>query len=151
MECPTPLDGLHRRLSSLASMVASELVQWLLADAAGPAVIALPVEWTASAIVGATRRWWATLNGRDDLAKLLHAAELPEFGLTTKEAARLKTVLTGSEAWAADAQGRSDEARTIERVVTQIAACLPPNRNRSKADIEHAARTIARCATEFLL
>ena len=118
------------------------MLAWLL-GAAGPAAVAVPVEWTADALAGAAQRWFRRLRRTDDLSRLVRAATGTSVGLTRAEFDAVRLLLEDQQTW--DLLGRG----TVEDLAARIASCLPAGDGRTAGDSRAAALVIARGLLEF--
>jgi hypothetical protein len=78
--------------------VDTAFLEWLAQGALGPAVVALPVNWSASQIAAAARRWFGRLRRADSLSRLLKAAGA-SAKLTADEFGDLRRLLENPETW----------------------------------------------------
>ena len=118
------------------------MLAWLL-GAAGPAAVAVPVEWTADALAGAAQRWFRRLRRTDDLSRLVRAATGTSVGLTRAEFDAVRLLLEDQQTW--DLLGRG----TVEDLAARIASCMPAGDGRTAGDSRAAALVIARGLLEF--
>jgi hypothetical protein len=68
------------------------LVNWLVTGGIGPALVALPVTWTANQLGGVSRRWLDRLRHADGMSRLVRAAG-SSFGLSRGEFAAVRRCL----------------------------------------------------------
>ena len=74
------------------------LVDWLITGGVGPALVALPINWTAGQLASVARRWFGRLRHADGLSRLVDAAGV-STGLTADEFAAVRQVLEDSKTW----------------------------------------------------
>jgi hypothetical protein len=117
-----------------------ELVNWLIMGAVGPALAALPVNWTASELSGAARRWLRRLRHTDGLSRLVQAAGA-SAGLTRSEFAAVRRLLEARNTWRLMGSG------TVEELAEKIGSCL--GRGRDPLQSLTVARAIAQGLLEF--
>ena len=118
-------------------------IEWLIQGAAGPAVVSLPVNWTAAALSGAAQRWFRRLRRTDDLSRLVKAATGTTAGLARAEFDAVRQLLSDQQTWTLLGHG------TVEKLAARIADCLPVGDGRTGEDSRTAALTIARGLLEF--
>ena len=70
------------------------LVNWLITGGLGPAVVALPVNWTAGQLGRVAHRWFERLRRADGLSKLVRAAGISS-DLTRHEFGAVRQLLRG--------------------------------------------------------
>src|SRR5579863_8387638 len=119
------------------------VLDWLLTAGLGPAVVAVPVNWTAAMLAGAARGWFRRLGRADDLSRLVKAATGTSADLSKDEFAAVRQLLEDQQTW--DVAGRG----TVADLASRIALCLPPREGRTAAGSQAAALTIARGLLEF--
>jgi hypothetical protein len=93
-------------------------VTWLIQGALGPALVALPVNWSGEDLAGVAARWFRRLRRSDGLSRIILAAGAGA-GLSDAEFRAMRLLLEKEQTWAKI--GRS----TIEDIAALIAACLP--------------------------
>jgi hypothetical protein len=118
------------------------VLAWLLGAAVGPAAVALPMNWTADALVSAAKRWFKRFRRMDDLSRLVAAAGA-SIDLTQAEFIAVRRLLEDQRTWTLLGHG------TVADLATQIADCLPPQNGRTAEDSHAAGETIARGLIEF--
>jgi hypothetical protein len=109
----------------------------------GPAAVAVPVNWTAASLAGASQRWFRRIRRIDDLSRLLRAATGTSVDLTHAEFSAVRNLLEDQQTWSVAGRG------TIADLANRIASCLPPRDGRTARDSQSAALTIARGLLEF--
>jgi hypothetical protein len=120
------------------------MLTWLLGAALGPAAVALPVNWMADALAGATKHWFSKILRQDDLSRLVRAATGTTVELTAAEFDAMRELLQDQRTWATVGRG------TVDDLAGQIADCLPRRDNRTVEDSHAAALIIARGLLEFV-
>ncbi len=118
------------------------LVEWLITGALGPALVALPINWTASQFGNVAKRWFARLRHSDGLSRLMQAAGTTA-SLSRGEFAATRRLLEDPETWRLISSG------TVEDLAGKISACLPQSKNRSAEDSLNTAHAMARSLLEF--
>jgi NACHT domain-containing protein len=117
------------------------LVEWLVTGALGPALAALPVNWSAAKLGRLARRWLDRLRHVDGLSRLLAAAGVPgEF--TNREFSALRKLLEEPRTWLLIGDG------SVEDLAAAIGACWPDAAG-SGPDRQLAGRVIAKGLLEF--
>jgi hypothetical protein len=116
---------------------------WLIEGGLGPALVALPVDWTGAQVAKMARRWFQRLRRTDDLSRLVRAATGTSAGLTDTEFSAVRRLLEDEQTWSLAGRG------SIEDLATLIMSCLPSRDDRTGDDSRTAARTIARGLIEF--
>lgn len=118
------------------------MLSWLMEAAVGPAAVAVPMNWTADALVGVARRWFRRFRRTDDLSRLVKAAGA-STGLTKAEFDAVRRLLEDQQTWALIGHG------TVEDLAGQIASRLPESDGRTAQESHTAGMTIARGLFEF--
>src|ERR1019366_7312757 len=119
------------------------VITWLIEGGVGPALVSLPVNWTAAEIAGAAKRWFRRLRRRDALSGVLRAAMGTSADLSHAEFAAVRRLLEDQQTWSLAGRG------TVEDLATRIATCVPPRDGRTAGEGHVAARIIARGLLEF--
>jgi hypothetical protein len=119
------------------------VITWLIEGGVGPALVSLPVNWTAAEIASAAKRWFRRLRRTDDLSRLLRAAMATSADLSHAEFAAVRRLLEDQQTWSLAGRG------TVEDLAIRIATCLPPRDGRTAGEGHTAARIIARGLLEF--
>ncbi|MGH3222927.1 MAG: NACHT domain-containing protein, partial [Streptosporangiaceae bacterium] len=119
------------------------MLAWLIEGGVGPALVALPVNWTGAEVANVARRWFRRLRRTDDLSRLVRAATGSSIQLTDSEFSAMRRLLEDEQTWSLTGRG------TIENLATRIMSCLPPRDDRTGEDSLIVARTIARGLIEF--
>ena len=119
------------------------MLAWLLGAAAGPAAVALPINWTADKLAGAAQRWFRRIRRADDLSRLVRAATSSSVDLTRAEFDAVRLLLSEQRTWAQLGQG------AVGQLAAWIAQCLPQRDGRTGEDSQAAALAIARGLLEF--
>ena len=132
-----------RHASAAAGGASGALVSWLATAALGPAIVAVPVNLAADALVGAAQRWFKRLRGRDDLSRLVKQATGSTVDLDHAEFVAVRKLLEDKRTWRLLGQG------TVEELAARIRTLLPPRDGRTAADSREAALTIATGLLEF--
>ena len=113
---------------------------WLVQGAVGPALVGLPVTWTASDLAGAAGRWLRRVRRSDGLSRLVRAAAGGEAGLSGGEFAAVRRLLEDESTWVVAGRGN------VEDLAARIAGCLT---DRGGGDALAAGRAIAGGLLEF--
>ena len=116
------------------------LLTWLVQGAVGPALVGLPVTWTATKLAGAAKQWFRRLRRSDGLSQIVRAAGGGDIGLSDAEFAAIRRLLEQQSTWELVGDG------TVEDVAARIASCLP---DRADAASLAAGRAIAAGLLEF--
>ena len=116
-------------------------MNWLITGGLGPAVVALPVNWSAGRVGGLARRWLDQIRHEDGLSRLILAAD-PLVRLTGSELAAVRRLLEDPHAWRRIGSG------TVEELAAEISACLREGED-AAGDRVKAGRAIARGLLEF--
>jgi hypothetical protein len=117
------------------------LVNWLVTGAFGPALAALPVNWSAGQLGGLASRWLDRIRHEDGLSRLILAAD-PPVRLTRSDLAAVRRLLKDPQTWQLMGGG------TVEDLAIRIGACLPGVED-AGGDRMIAGRAIARGLVEF--
>lgn len=134
-----------RHAHTAAGGVSGALVSWLATAALGPAVVAVPVNLAADALVGAAQRWFKRLRGRDDLSRLVKEATGTTVELNHAEFVAVRKLLEDKRTWKLLGRG------TVEELAGRMRSVLPPRDGRTAEDSRAAALTIATGLLEFAL
>lgn len=102
-------------------------------------MVALPVNWAASDLAGAARRWLGRLRHSDGLSRIVQAAG-SGMALSGAECNAVRRLLEDERTWVLAGRG------TVEDLAAQLAGCLPA---RAHEDALIAARVIAKGLLEF--
>jgi hypothetical protein len=94
------------------------LLTWLIQGAVGPALVGLPVNWAATDLAGAARRWFRRLRGSDGLSRIVRAAA-GQVDLSDAEFAAVRRLLEQESTWITVGRG------TVEDLADLVATCLP--------------------------
>ena len=119
------------------------MLAWLIGSGIGPALVAVPVNFTADALAGVARRWFRRLRRTDDLSRLVIAATGAAVGLTSDEFDAVRQLLEDQQTWNAAGRG------TVEDLAALIESCLPVGDGRTAEDSNAAGLVIARGLLEF--
>jgi hypothetical protein len=119
------------------------VLAWLIESGLGPALVAVPVNFTAEALAGAAQRWFRRLRRTDDLSRLVRAATGTSVDLSHAEFNAVRRLLEDEQTWSVAGRGSVDD------LATQIASCMPQRDRRTTEDSRAAAMTIARGLLEF--
>jgi len=92
---------------------------WLIQGAVGPALVELPVNWTATDLAGAARGWFRRLRKSDGLSRIVWAAAGGDVDLSNAEFAAVRRLLEQEGTWVLVGRG------TVEDLAALIASCLP--------------------------
>jgi len=130
---------------SAAGGASSALVSWLATAALGPAVVAVPVNLAADALVGAAKRWFKRLRGRDDLSRLVKEATGTMVELNRAEFVAVRKLLEDKQTWKLLGRG------TVEDLADRMRSVLPPRDGRTAEDSREAVLTITTGLLEFAL
>jgi hypothetical protein len=122
---------------------AAALLQWLAVSGIGPAVVALPVNWTADALAGVAQHWFRRLRRSDDLSRIVKAATGTSVSLDRAEFAEVRRLLEDEQTWRLLRHG------TVEDLAARIASSLRPRDGLTSEDANAAALAIARGLLEF--
>ena len=121
------------------------VLAWLIGSGLGPALVAVPVNFTAEALADAAKRWFRRLRRTDDLSRLVRAATGTSVDLTHPEFSAVRRLLEDTQTWNVAGRG------SIDDLAARIASCMPPRDGRTQADSGAAAMTIARGLLEFAI
>ena len=121
------------------------VITWLIEGGVGPALVALPVNWTAAEISGVAERWFRRLRRTDDLSRLVKAATGNTVDISRGEFDDVRRLLEDQQTWSLVGRG------TVEDLANWIASCLPARDGRTAEDSCVAAVTIARGLLEFVV
>jgi NACHT domain len=119
------------------------MLAWLMESGLGPALVAVPVNFTAEALAGAAERWFRRLRRTDGLSRLVRAATGTSVDLTHAEFDAVRRMLEDQQTWNVAGRG------SIDDLAARIASCMPPRDGRSPGDSAAAAMTIAHGLLEF--
>ncbi|MGH3403624.1 MAG: NACHT domain-containing protein [Streptosporangiaceae bacterium] len=117
------------------------LANWLVTGGLGPALVAVPVTWSAGRLGEVAHRWLDRIRREDGLSRLILAAD-PPIRLTRNELAAVRRLLEDPKTWQAIGIG------LVEDLVAKICACLHDD-DRASSDRVIAGRAIARGLMEF--
>jgi hypothetical protein len=117
------------------------LVDWLITGGLGPALVALPVNWSARRLGGLAHRWMDRIRHEDGLSRLIQPPDSP-VKLARSEVAAVRRLLEDPKTWRLIAGG------PVEDLAAAIAACLPEFTD-AGGDRAAAGRAIARGLLEF--
>ena len=118
---------------------------WLIQGAVGPALVSLPVNWSAAHVSSAAKGWFKRLRRTDSLSRLVRAATGASLDLTHDEFGALRVLLVDERTWILVGRG------TVEDLVDRIASCLQSRQDRTAEDLRIVAATIARGLLEFVV
>ncbi|WP_300603427.1 NACHT domain-containing protein [Trebonia sp.] len=118
----------------------SEFVNWLITGALGPALVGLPVSWSAGKLGRLARGWLDRIRREDGLSRLVLAAD-PLVKLGGRELAAVRHLLEDPHTWQMIAGGPVGD---LTAAITQCLADVIPEQ-----DAIDAARVIARGLLEF--
>jgi hypothetical protein len=135
------LDGQLSVQAGYHSEVDPALASWLITGALGPALVALPVNWSAERLAGLARRWLDRIRREDGLSRLVLAAD-PLVCLTGSELAAVRRLLEEPGTWRLIGGG------TVEELAGMISKCLLEAQD-AEGDPAMAGRAIARGLVEF--
>jgi hypothetical protein len=114
---------------------------WLVAGAVGPALVALPIDWTAGQLSGVARQWLERFRHVDGLSRLVQTAGT-SVHLTQAQFASVRRLLEEPQTWLLIGSG------TVEDLVREISACFAKSGDSDERDLV-MARAIARGLLEF--
>jgi hypothetical protein len=117
------------------------LVNWLITGGLGPALVAVPVSWSAGRLGKVAHRWLDRIRHEDGLSRLILAAD-PPIRLTRSELTAVRRLLEDPKTWQAIGSG------PVEDLVVKICACLRDG-DRVSSDRVIAGRAIVRGLVEF--
>ena len=95
------------------------LLTWLIQGAVGPALLGLPVTWSATDLARATGRWFRRLQRSDGLSRIVRASVGGGVDLSETEFAALRHLLEQESTWIDLGRG------TVEDLAALIASRLP--------------------------
>jgi len=84
------------------------LVNWLVTGALGPALVALPVSWSAGWLGRLARRWLDRIRHEDGISRLILAADPPIY-LTGGELAAVRRLLEDPRTWRLVCEGTVED------------------------------------------
>lgn len=113
-------------------------VTWLVEGGVGPALAALPVNWTGEALANHARNWFRRIRETDDLSRLVRAAVGPSIELTRVEFDAMRDLLANTQTWSRAG------SETVDDLAALIEACLQPQEGRTAEDAHTAAVVIVR-------
>ncbi len=119
------------------------MLTWLIEGGLGPALVALPVNWTAGSLASLARSWFRRLRHEDDLSRLVKAATGNTIQVTAEEFRAVRRLLEDQQTWSLAAGG------TVEDLADRIASCLPARDGRCAEDAHASGLAIARGLLEF--
>ena len=122
---------------------ATAFASWLVTGAAGPALVALPVNMAADKLAGAAARWFRRIRQTDDLSRLVKAATGTSASLSHAEIKDLRGLLEDEATW------RQLAGIDVVRLTGRVAECLSQRGDRTTADARAVAEAIARGLLEF--
>ena len=117
--------------------------EWLMTAELGPAVVAVPMGWTADVVAGTARGWFRRFRNTDDLSRLVLAAAGSSVGLSDAEFRSVRALLEDPGTWRLLGNG------SVEDLAGRIASCLPPGGDRAAGDSHVAGLATARGLLEF--
>src|SRR5579862_9512155 len=100
------------------------VLAWLIGSGLGPALVAVPVNFTAEALADAAKRWFRRLRRTDDLSRLVRAATGTSVDLTHPEISAVRRLLEDTQTWNVAGRG------SIDDLAARIASCMPPRDGR---------------------
>ena len=118
-------------------------MNWLITGGLGPALVAVPVTWSAGLLGKVAHRWLDRIRREDGLSRLILAAG-PPIRLTRSELTAVRRLLEDPKTWQAISTGSGP----VEDLVAKICACLRDGDRRS-SDRLIAGRAIVRGLMEF--
>jgi hypothetical protein len=117
-----------------------EILDWLVEGAVGPAVVALPIAWAASAWADAARRWFERSRRSDALSLLVESAAEGAAPLSHSEFRAVRSLLERAGTWDVAAGGMPEDLMNL------IAGQLP---ERSAQERLAVSRAIAAAVLDF--